>query len=96
MTKFDCLTDKVVGQISVGPTHTSGEVYYQPRDCIASQQEHQEEDDGYLLTTTHDWKNNNSQFAMWDAKTLRTVVKVQLDTRVPNGFHSTFVRETDY
>lgn len=48
------------------------------------------------MTTVHNWKTNKSQFVMWDAKTLKVALKADLDTRVPNGFHSTFVQEKDY
>jgi len=61
--KFDCQTDKVIGEIKLGDSMTSGEVYYQPRDCT----EQQAEDSGYLMTTVHCSKSNTSQFVMWDA-----------------------------
>jgi carotenoid cleavage dioxygenase-like enzyme len=48
------------------------------------------------MTTIHDWKTNKSEFAMWDAKTLKVAFRAELDTRVPNGFHGTFVQENDY
>ena len=86
--KFDQQEDKVVKQVSFGETHTGGELYYQQRD---GSDPSKNEDDGYLMTTVHNWKTDKSQFVMWDAKTLQVVVKANLATRVPNGFHSTFV-----
>lgn len=44
------------------------------------------------MTTVHDWKTDKSHFTIWDAKTLELVTEAELDTRVPNGFHSTFVQ----
>ena len=54
-----------------------------------------EEDDGYLMTTLHDWTTDKSQFVMWDSKALKDepVFRANLQERVPNGFHSTFVPE---
>lgn len=91
--KFDNYTDKIVQKVSFGDNHTGGEVYYQQRD---NSNPLEDEDDGYLMTSVYDWKTSTSQFIMWDAKTLQVVLKVDLDTRVPFGFHSTFVHKNDY
>lgn len=93
LVKFDQQTDEILGKVSFGETHSAGEVYYQQKDTSDPLKD---EDDGYLMTTVYDWKSNKSQFVMWDAKTLKVVLKADLDTRVPNGFHSTFVQENDY
>lgn len=91
--KFDQQQDKVVQTVNFGENQTGGEVYYQQRD---GSDPLQDEDDGYLMTTVHNWKTNKCQFVMWDAKTLQVVLKADLDSRVPNGFHSTFVHQSDY
>ena len=85
--------DKIVKMVSLGDTHTGGEVYYQQRD---GSDPNVDEDDGYLMTFVYDWNANVSQFVMWDAKSLEVVVQADLAQRVPNGFHSTFVHENDY
>ena len=45
------------------------------------------------MTFVYDWVNNKSEFMMWDAKTMqkKPVVSAAIKTRVPNGFHTTFV-----
>lgn len=91
--KFDQLTDKIVQKVSYGETHSGGELYYQQRD---GSDPLKDEDDGYLMTYVHNWKTNKTDFALWDAKTLKTTFRAELDTRVPNGFHGTFVHENDY
>lgn len=93
LVKFDQKTNKIIEKISFGPTHSGGEVFYQQRD---GSDPLKDEDDGYLMTTVYDWKTNKSQFVLWDAKTLKVTLKADLDTRVPNGFHGTFVHENDY
>ena len=91
--KFDMQEDKVVKQLTLGDTHTGGELYYQQRD---GSDPSLDEDDGYLMTFVYDWSTDQSQFVMWDAKTMECVLKADLGVRVPNGFHGTFVHETDY
>ena len=68
---------------------TAGEVGFYPRD------ESKAEDDGYLMTFLYSYKSNCSQFAMWDAQTLKPVVRMQLKDRVPHGFHGLFVQEEE-
>lgn len=94
--QFDCLvkvdleTDTIVQKTVPNAAQTFGEVYFQPRDA------RQAEDDGYLMTTIYDSNLEKSFFVMWDAKSFAVVAKVQLEQRVPYGFHSTFVRREDY
>jgi len=73
--------------IKFGENKSGGEVFFQKRDNAT------DEDDGYLMTFVYDWANNQSEFMMWDAKTMEHVVSANIKTRVPNGFHSTFVEE---
>jgi carotenoid cleavage dioxygenase-like enzyme len=69
--KYDVQEEKVVGKVSFGETHTGDEVFYHQRDGFYPVKK---EDDGYLMTTIYNWKTNQSEFAMWDAKTLEPVV----------------------
>jgi len=47
------------------------------------------------MTSVHDWKKDICQFVMWDAKTMDVVLKANMKSRVPHGFHSYFVHEDD-
>ena len=93
LLKFDMQQDKIVKKLSLGDTQTLGEIYYQQRD---GSDPAVDEDDGYLMTFVHDWTTDSSQFVMWDAKTLDCILKADLGVRVPNGFHGTFVHESNY
>jgi len=91
--KFDIEQEKQLARIKLGENEVCGEVFYQPRDGAT------EEDDGYLMTFVFNWATQKSQYVMWDAKTLtdesKPVLKVQLNHRIPNGFHSYFIQEDD-
>lgn len=56
-----------------------------------------EEDDGYLLTYVNNQKTQDSHFVVMDAKspTLQIVASVKLPRRVPQGFHSIFVKQSE-
>ena len=45
------------------------------------------------MSFVYDWKNNKSEFMMWDAKTMDEVpvTAAEIKARVPNGFHTTLV-----
>ena len=49
------------------------------------------------MSFVYDWKTDKSEFVMWDAHTMSEtpVVRAECDTRVPNGFHTTFIQEDD-
>jgi carotenoid cleavage dioxygenase-like enzyme len=49
------------------------------------------------MTFLYDWETKKSEFVMWDAKTMsdQAVVRAPMNKHVPNGFHTTFVREDD-
>ena len=85
--KYDLQKEEIVERIKFGENKSGGEVFFQKRDGA------EDEDDGYLMTFVYDWVNNKSEFMMWDAKTMQKepVVSAAIKTRVPNGFHTTFV-----
>ena len=91
MFKYDLINEKMVSRIKFGQNKSAGEVFFQKRDNATS------EDDGYLMTFVYDWVQNKSEFMMWDAKTMEPtpVVAAKIKSRVPNGFHTTFVQEKD-
>ena len=57
----------------------------------------EEEDDGYLVAYVSNEKTEESHFVVMDAKsaTLDIVAAVKLPRRVPQGFHSIFVKQTE-
>ncbi|KAL1552675.1 ccd4,nced4 [Salvia divinorum] len=57
----------------------------------------EEEDDGYLVTYVSNEKTQETHFVVMGAKSpnLEIVAAVKLPRRVPQGFHSIFVKETD-
>ena len=87
--KYDLLEEKLVKKIKFGKHKTGGEVFFQKKDPQFAKSE----DDGYLMSFVYDWKNNKSEFMMWDAKTMDEVpvTAAEIKVRVPNGFHTTFV-----
>jgi len=89
--KFDLQEEKIVKKIKFGETKTCGEVFYHKKENAQS------EDDGYLMTFLYDWETKTSEFVMWDAKTMsdEAVMRAPMNKRVPNGFHTYFVREED-
>lgn len=50
-----------------------------------------EEDDGYILTFVHDEKNCKSELQIVNAANLQPEASVKLPSRVPYGFHGTFI-----
>jgi len=87
--KFHTQTGKELGRISFGEGRTAGEPAFVPKTNALS------EDDGYLFTYIYDAKRNQSDFVIYDAKSMaqQPVSLVQLPVRVPYGFHGIFVTE---
>ncbi|KAK4781999.1 hypothetical protein SAY86_016101 [Trapa natans] len=53
------------------------------------------EDDGYILAYVHDEGEWKSHLQIIDASTLKLKAAVQLPSRVPYGFHGTFIDSSD-
>lgn len=87
------LEEEPVKIVRFGERLTGGEVFYHQRDN--SDAAVNGEDDGYIMTSCHDWKTDKSHLMVWDAKTLEVVTNAELDQRVPNGFHSFFIHESE-
>uniref|UniRef100_A0A0D6QY30 9-cis-epoxycarotenoid dioxygenase n=1 Tax=Araucaria cunninghamii TaxID=56994 RepID=A0A0D6QY30_ARACU len=81
--------DKVVGQIMYQRGCYGGEPFFVPR----SSDPEAPEDDGYVLTFMHNEETAKSELLILDARspTLEPVATVKLPSRVPYGFHGTFI-----
>lgn len=65
--------------------------YEDPSRCAS-------EDDGFLLTYVHDEAAGTSSLRVWDAATMdpEPLAVVELPQRVPYGFHTLWVNETQF
>ncbi|KAH6760847.1 nine-cis-epoxycarotenoid dioxygenase 4 [Perilla frutescens var. frutescens] len=70
---------------------------YGSEPIFVAREEAEEEDDGYLVAYVTNENTQESQFIVMDAKsaTLEIVAAVKLPHRVPQGFHSIFVKESE-
>ena len=84
------IEEKVVGKIDFGEERHGGEVFFCRRDGV---EDSVDEDDGYLMTFLYNHQTKQSEFVMWDAKTMNPVpqVRARCDYRVPHGFHTMFI-----
>ncbi|CAK7350197.1 unnamed protein product [Dovyalis caffra] len=53
------------------------------------------EDDGYILTFVHDEKTWKSELQIVNAINLQLEASIKLPSRVPYGFHGTFIDTKD-
>ncbi|KAL3651098.1 9-cis-epoxycarotenoid dioxygenase nced1, chloroplastic [Castilleja foliolosa] len=83
--KVDFFTGEVKKFI-YGDEKYGGEPLFLPSD-----QTSENEDDGYVLAFTHDEKTWKSELQIVNASTMELEATVKLPTRVPYGFHGTFV-----
>lgn len=78
---------EVVGQFRYGRKRFGGECIFTPRPNA------KEEDDGWLMTFVYDARAKSSYMVVYDARTMEEVAEVDCLTRVPYGFHGTFMTE---
>lgn len=88
--KVDLSTGEVQN-FTYGDERYGGEPLFLPRDPKSETRE----DDGYILAFVHDEKTGNSELQMVDAMTLKLEASVKLPSRVPYGFHGTFISNKD-
>ena len=73
-----------------GDQKFGGEPMFLPRDRNSER-----EDDGYILAFVHDEKEWRSELQVVNAMTLELEASIQLPSRVPYGFHGTFIQSKD-
>lgn len=87
--KVDLFTGEVTKFI-YGDQRFGGEPLFFPRDPNSER-----EDDGYILAFVHDEKEWKSELQIVNAMTMKLEASVQLPSRVPYGFHGTFISAKD-
>lgn len=87
--KVDLSTGEVE-KFNYGDRRFGGEPFFVPRDPNSER-----EDDGYILSFVHDEKAWKSELQIVNAMTLELEATVKLPSRVPYGFHGTFISSMD-
>ncbi|KAJ9135852.1 hypothetical protein P3X46_032980 [Hevea brasiliensis] len=87
--KVDLFTGEVKKYI-YGDEKYGGEPFFLPRDANS-----EADDDGYILAFVHDEKNWKSELQIVNAMNLQLEATVKLPSRVPYGFHGTFIDSND-
>ena len=87
--KVDLFTGEVKKHL-YGDQRFGGEPLFLPRDPNS-----ENEDDGYILTFVHDEKEWKSELQIVNAMNLKLEATVKLPSRVPYGFHGTFINSKD-
>lgn len=87
--KVDLFTGEVQKHI-YGDMKFGGEPFFLPRDVNS-----EKEDDGYIMAFVHDEKTWKSELQIVNAMSLEVEATVKLPSRVPYGFHGTFVEAMD-
>ncbi|KAJ4788458.1 9-cis-epoxycarotenoid dioxygenase [Rhynchospora pubera] len=87
--KVDLLTGNVQ-KFNYGESKFGGEPYFVSRDPNSER-----EDDGYILSYIHDEKESQSYLLIINAADMRLEATVKLPSRVPYGFHGTFVESKE-
>ncbi|KAI3803629.1 hypothetical protein L1987_31786 [Smallanthus sonchifolius] len=83
--KVDLSTGEIK-KFMYGDEKYGGEPLFLPGDCNSGR-----EDEGHILTFVHDEKTSSSELQIVNAVTLRLEATVKLPSRVPYGFHGTFI-----
>ncbi|CAH9107526.1 unnamed protein product [Cuscuta europaea] len=81
-----------VQKFMYGDEKYGGEPLFLPRDSETGEEE---EDDGHIFAFVHDEKAWKSELQIVNAQTLKLEATVKLPSRVPYGFHGTFIKAMD-
>ncbi|KAH7545160.1 hypothetical protein FEM48_Zijuj01G0064200 [Ziziphus jujuba var. spinosa] len=88
--KVDLKTGEVK-RYNYGERRYGGEPFFLPKDPANSESE----DEGYILAFVHDERTWKSELQIVNALNLELEASVKLPSRVPYGFHGTFVNSKD-
>ncbi|KAH7512794.1 9-cis-epoxycarotenoid dioxygenase NCED1, chloroplastic [Ziziphus jujuba] len=87
--KVDLFTGEV-NKFMYGEQRFGGEPLFLPKDPNS-----ENEDDGYILAFVHDEKEWKSELQIVNAMTMKLEATIKLPSRVPYGFHGTFISSKD-
>ncbi|CAA7406876.1 unnamed protein product [Spirodela intermedia] len=90
--KVDLTTGEVTKFI-YGEDRYGGEPYFVPRSTVSDGS--LSEDDGHVVTFVHNERTSETELLIVNAADMREEASVELPSRVPYGFHGTFVRSSD-
>lgn len=90
--KVDLATGELT-KFDYGEGRFGGEPCFVPMDPAAASP--RGEDDGYILTFVHDERAGTSELLVVNAADMRLEATIQLPSRVPYGFHGTFVTASE-
>ncbi|CAN1249155.1 9-cis-epoxycarotenoid dioxygenase NCED2, chloroplastic [Linum perenne] len=87
--KVDLITGEIQKYI-YGDGKYGGEPFFLPKDPNSNK-----EDEGYILTLVHDEEKWTSELRIVNAVNMELEASVKLPSRVPYGFHGTFIESKD-
>lgn len=94
IAKVDLETNEVT-KFMYGAGRFGGEPCYVPKNGKFGNNGRDDDGEGFILGFVRDEKKEKSELVMVDALSMEQVASVRLPTRVPYGFHGTFVSEDD-
>jgi 9-cis-epoxycarotenoid dioxygenase len=97
IAKVDLETGSVTKYL-YGTGRFGGEPFYVPRLTSSSMGNNGlllDDDEGYIMGFVRDEREEKSEMVIVDSLSMKQVGSVRLPTRVPYGFHGTFISEQD-
>ena len=88
--KYDHLRQEIAGNIVFEPgDNGNSEMAVVPRGRS------EDESDVYILQIIYNYVSEKSRLVIYDGQTLQSVATIEMERRIPMGFHSSFVSEKD-
>ncbi|XP_057773798.1 9-cis-epoxycarotenoid dioxygenase NCED6, chloroplastic-like [Salvia miltiorrhiza] len=88
IAKVDLSTGNVVEYL-YGGRKFGGEVCFVPKN--AEEDEDEDEEEGFLMSFVRDEERETSEFVILKGSNMKQVASIKIPSRVPYGFHGTFV-----